>query len=197
MAEKINKDITVVGNLEVEVPPKSESADSFAQYVPEPRTFKKRFFREERTSTIEKEIIKVQRVVVVKRTGRSFSLSALILVRDISKGTVAYVSVKGKEMSTILRKAVKKSLKKMIAYFPPGTRTVPSDLTIKYKASKLIIKPAPEGTGIRAGGALSTFFKYLNLKDVSAKIIGSTNKFTVLRAAFMAMDKYTGKRYDY
>ena len=76
-------------------------------------------------------------------------------------------------------------------------RTIPHDICINYKATTIFFKPTPPGHGIRAGGILNKLFKYLEIKDVSAKIIGSRNKLNVIRAAFLALDKLTGKKYNY
>ncbi|CAG8788196.1 16930_t:CDS:2, partial [Racocetra fulgida] len=65
------------------------------------------------------------------------------------------------------------------------------------KATKIFLKPTPPGSGIKASVLLNHLFKYLEIKDVSAKIIGSRNKLNVIRATFLALDKLTGKKYDY
>ncbi|CAG8845461.1 6980_t:CDS:2, partial [Racocetra persica] len=75
-------------------------------------------------------------------------------------------------------------------------RTIPRDITVHYNATKLILKPAPPGSGIKASEMLATLCKYLEIKDVSIKIIGSRNKLNVMRAAFLAFDELTGKKYD-
>ena len=61
----------------------------------------------------------------------------------------------------------------------------------------IFLKPTPPGSGIKAGGVLDKLFRYLEIKDVSAKIIGSSNNLNVIRVAFMALDKLTGKKYAY
>jgi len=104
----------------------------------------------------------------------------------------------GKEASSAFHKSLRKGQKRLITYFSTPPRTIPRDIVVKYKATKLFLKPAPPGSGIKASAVLSRLFKFLEIKDVSAKIIGSRrNKLNVIRAAFLALDKLTGKKYEY
>lgn len=144
---------------------------------------------------LEKEVLETKRVVKVTKGGRRFSFSGLVLVKDPEKKSVAFSFVKSKEMGTILKKAFFKAKKRMISYFPEPTRTISSQILVKYKSTRIFIKPTPKGSGIKAGGVLNVFFKYLDIKDVSAKIMGSRNKLNVIRAAFLALDQLTEKRY--
>lgn len=85
----------------------------------------------------------------------------------------------------------------MLNYFSAPLRTIPHDIIVHYNATKLTLRPTPPGSGIKASEMLATLFKKLEIKDVSIKINGSRNKLNVLRAAFLALDKLTGKKYDY
>jgi small subunit ribosomal protein S5 len=100
-------------------------------------------------------------------------------------------------MLSSFRKTAREGQKKLISYWPHPPRTIPHDIWVSYKATKIFLKPTPPGSGIKAGSLLNQLFKYLEIKDVSAKIIGSRNKLNVIRAAFLALDKLTGKKYDY
>ncbi|CAI2162690.1 6826_t:CDS:2 [Funneliformis geosporum] len=139
----------------------------------------------------EREILKTYRPVKVTKGGRQFSSASLVLIKDIDKKSISYAHEGGKETMTAFRKSFQKAQKKLIAYFPNQPRTIPRDIEIKYNATKLILKPTPPGSGIKAGEVLSKIFKYLGIKDVSAKIIGSRNKLNVIRAAFLALDELT------
>ncbi|MDR1670485.1 MAG: hypothetical protein LBR43_02030 [Spiroplasmataceae bacterium] len=151
-----------------------------------------------RSPHIKSEILTNKRVVKVTKGGRRFSFTSLVLVKDEEKNAVAFAHSGGKEVMTAFRKSLRKAQKKAIAYFPANTRTIPRDVTVKYKATKIFLKPTPPGSGIKASETLSKLFKYLGIKDVSAKIIGSRrNKLNVVRAAFLALDQLTGKKYDY
>ena len=144
-----------------------------------------------------REVLGTTRPVKVTKGGRRFSFTSLILIKDKEKKGVAYARGRGKETINALQKAYRKAQKKLLVYFPTPPRTIPRDIIVDYKATRLILKPTPPGNGIKASGTLSTLFKYLGIKDVSIKIIGSRNKLNVIRAAFLALDKLTGKRYEY
>jgi small subunit ribosomal protein S5 len=142
--------------------------------------------------------LEINRVVKVTKGGRRFSFTSLILIKDEDKKSVAFAYAGGKEVLTAIRKASKEAQKKLICYFPEKRRTIPKSITVKYKATKIFLKPSPEGNGVKAGGILNKLFKFLEIENISAKIIGSRrNKLNIMRAAFIALDKLTGKKYDY
>jgi len=141
--------------------------------------------------------LETKRPVTVTKGGRRFSFTSLVLVKDEEKRAVAFARASGKEPISAFRKSVQKAQKKLVVYFPEPIQTIPYQVLVKDGATKVFLKPAPPGNGIRAGGILSKLFKYLEIKDISAKIIGSRNKMNVIRVAFMCLDKLTGKKYDY
>lgn len=149
-------------------------------------------------SHIKSETLETKRVVKATKGGRRFSFTSLVLIKDEEKNAVAFANSGGKEVIVAFRKSFNKAQKKLITYFPSPARTIPRDIVVSYKATKIFLKPTPPGSGIKASGALSRLFKFLGIKDVSAKIIGSRrNKLNVIRAAFLALDKLTGKKYEY
>ncbi|KLL04002.1 MAG: 30S ribosomal protein S5 [Mycoplasmataceae bacterium RV_VA103A] len=154
---------------------------------------KKEYFR----SHLQKTILKTWRPVKVTKGGRRFSFTSLALIKDEEKKGVAYAHMGGKEPMKASAKAFRKAQKKLLNYFSTAPRTIPRDITVHYNATKLILKPTPPGSGIKASEMLATLCKYLEIKDVSIKIIGSRNKLNVMRAAFLAFDELTGKRYEY
>jgi small subunit ribosomal protein S5 len=131
--------------------------------------------------------------------GRSFSTSSLTLVKDEEKKSIAFAYSSGKEAMIAFRKSIRKAQKNLVTYFPIPPRTISRDITVTYKATKIFLKPAPPGSGIKAGSVLNTLFKFLEIKDISAKIIGSRrNKLNVMRAALIALNKLTSKKnYEY
>jgi len=135
--------------------------------------------------------------VKVTKGGRRFSFTSLALIKDEEKKDVAYAHMGGKEPMKASSKAFRKAQKKLLNYFSTAPRTIPRDITVHYNATKLILKPTPPGNGIKASEMLATLCKYLEIKDVSIKIIGSRNKLNVMRAAFLAFDELTGKKYEY
>jgi small subunit ribosomal protein S5 len=154
---------------------------------------KKTFSSSRSEDFIQQEMLQLKRVTKVTKGGRRFHFSVLMLVKDDKKKAIGFALGKGNEVSTAIRKAVKKARKNLVSFFPVETRTVPFDIFFKFKATKIMIKPAPLGNGIKAGNSLNIIFKFLEIKDVSAKIIGSNNKLNVVRGAFMALDKLSGK----
>jgi small subunit ribosomal protein S5 len=147
---------------------------------------------------LETERLETKRPVTVTKGGRRFSFTSLVLVKDEEKKAIAFACAGGKEAITAFRKSVQKAQKKLLTYFPSPPRTIPRDVKINYKATTVFMKAVPPGSGIKVGGVLNKLFKFLEIKDISTKIIGSRrNKLNVIRAAFMCLDKLTGKKYDY
>lgn len=165
--------------------------------VKEPRR-ERRDDRRPPRAHLKREVLEgPKRVVKATKGGRRFSFTSLVLIKDEEKKSIAYACEGGKETMTALQKSFRKAQKKLVDYFATRPHTIPRDIVVKYNATKLILKPAPLGSGIKAGEILSKIFKYLEIKDVSAKIIGSRNKLNVVRAAFLALDQLTKKKYDY
>jgi small subunit ribosomal protein S5 len=149
-------------------------------------------------NVVKKEALEIKRVVKVTKGGRRFSFTSLVLVKDEEKKAVGFACAGGKEVVTAIKKSSREAQKKLITYFPKKTRTIPRDITVRYKATKIFLKPTPPGSGVKAGGVLNKLFKFLEIEDISAKILGSrSNKLNVMRAAFKALNSLTGKKYDY
>ena|ERR1700735_2407442 len=134
-------------------------------------------------------LLQLKRVTNVTKGGRRFHFTCLMLVKDSINDTIGFSLASGNEVSTAIKKAVKKAKKNMVKYFSSPVRTVPHDIFVKFKSTKIMIKPAPAGNGIKAGASLGKIFKYLGIKDVTAKIIGSNNKLNVTKAGFLALSK--------
>lgn len=150
-----------------------------------------------KSSHLQSEVLETKRVVKVTKGGRRFSFTSLSLLKDKEQKKIAFSYQGSKEMISSFRKASREGQKKLISYWSTPPRTIPYDICVSYKATKVFLKPTPLGSGIKAGSILNQLFKYLEIKDVSAKIIGSRNKLNVIRAAFLALDKLTGKKYNY
>ena len=148
-------------------------------------------------SYLQSEVLETKRVVKVTKGGRRFSFTSLSLIKDEEQKKIAFSYQGGKETVDTFRKANREGQKKLISYWSNSPRTIPRDICVKYKATKVFLKPTPPGSGIKAGSVLNKLFKYLEIKDVSTKIIGSRNKLNVVRAAFLALDKLSGKKYNY
>lgn len=128
---------------------------------------------------IEK-IVALNRVAKVVKGGRRFSFSALVVVGD-GKGGVGFGLGKAQEVPEALRKATDKARKNRVK-IPLLDGTLPYEVLGRYGAGRVMLKPASEGTGIIAGGAVRAVMEAVGVKDVLAKAIGTNNPHNVLRA---------------
>ncbi|MDE5832945.1 MAG: 30S ribosomal protein S5 [Desulfovibrio sp.] len=128
---------------------------------------------------IEK-IVSLNRVAKVVKGGRRFSFSALVVVGD-GKGGVGFGLGKAQEVPEALRKATEKARKNRIQV-PLLEGTLPYEVLGKFGAGSVMLKPASEGTGIIAGGAVRAVMEACGVHDVLAKAIGTNNPHNVLRA---------------
>lgn len=157
--------------------------------------------KERRNSSLEKkedfvqqEMLQLKRVTKVTKGGRRFHFTSLMLVKDNTNGMVGFSLASGNEVSTAIKKAVKKARKNLVSFSPIVARTVPHDIFFKFKSTRIMIKPAPVGNGIKAGSSLASIFKFIGIKDVTAKVIGSNNRLNVTTAGFLALKKMNWKK---
>ena len=144
------------------------------------------------------EILERKKVTKVTKGGRQFSFTSLLLLKDKEEKKISFSYKKGKKMLDAFRKSQREAQKKLISYFDDKIPySIPFNITVEYKSTKIIFKSTPKGSGIKAGGIVSKIFKYLEIKNVSAKIIGSRNRLNVIRACFLALDTMTRKKYRY
>lgn len=133
------------------------------------------------------KLVSINRVAKVVKGGRRFGFAALVVVGD-GKGRVGYGSGKAKEVSDAMRKALDSAKKSMIRFPLREGRTVHHDLYGRFGAGKVIIRTAPVGTGIIAGGPMRAVFEALGVQDVVAKSVGTSNPHNMLKATFDALD---------
>lgn len=136
------------------------------------------------TGEIEK-IVSLNRVAKVVKGGRRFSFSALVVVGD-GKGGVGFGLGKAQEVPEALRKATDKARKNRVK-IPLLEGTLPYEVLGKFGAGQVMLKPASEGTGIIAGGAVRAVMEAVGVKDVLAKAIGTNNPHNVLRATMQGL----------
>jgi len=136
---------------------------------------------------LKEKLITVKRVTKVTKGGRHFSFSALVVVGD-GNGKVGFALGKSKEVTAAITKATEKA-KKNIIEVKILKGTIPHEVYAKFGAAKVLIKPASEGTGIKAGGAMRAVLELAGIKNVLAKNLGSTNPHNVLKATFLALSK--------
>lgn len=145
----------------------------------------KQFKEEEKNSEFEEKVLYINRCSKVVKGGRKFSFSALILVGD-GKGRVGFGFAKANEVSDAIRKGTELAKRDLITFEMEGT-TIPHDILIKHDGVELLLKPAPEGTGVMAGSMVRSVFELAGIKDIVAKSLGSNNPNNQVRAAFMAL----------
>ena len=132
-------------------------------------------------------LVALNRVTKVNKGGRTFSFSAIVVVGD-EKGTAGYGTGKSKEVSEAIAKAVEDA-KKNLFRFPLVKSTIPHEEYGKYAGSRVFLRPASNGTGVIAGGAMRAVLESVGVHDVLAKSKGSSNPQNVVKATFDALGK--------
>ena len=138
--------------------------------------------RDDGNELIEK-LVAINRVAKVVKGGRRFGFAALIVIGD-GKGRVGYGTGKAKEVPDAMRKATEAAKKSMIRVPLREGRTLHHDLHGTYGAGEVIIRTAPVGTGIIAGGPMRAVFEALGVQDVVAKSLRTSNPHNMIKATF-------------
>jgi small subunit ribosomal protein S5 len=136
---------------------------------------------------LKDRLVTIRRITKVTKGGRSFSFSAVVVVGD-ENGIVGYGTGKAKEVTTAIAKGVEDAKKNLIR-IPVYKGTIPHEQTAKYCGAEILIKPASNGTGVKAGGAMRIVLESVGIKDVLAKSKGSPNPLNVVRATFSGLSK--------
>jgi small subunit ribosomal protein S5 len=139
------------------------------------------------------KLVTINRVAKVVKGGRRFAFAALVVVGD-QKGRVGYGAGKAREVPEAIRKATERAKKTMIRVPMKEGRTLHHDIIGRYGAGEVVIRAAPAGTGIIAGGPLRAVFETLGIGDVVAKSLGSRNPHNMVKAAFAALSGVTSPR---
>lgn len=136
-------------------------------------------------SEFQETVIEINRISKKTKGGNQIRFSALVVVGD-RKGRVGVGMGKAPNVVSGIRKAINQAKKNLLTIPTRGT-TIPYEVKVKYGASKILLKPAREGSGIVAGGPLRAVFESAGLHDIVAKIMGSNNKVTNLYAVMKAI----------
>lgn len=139
----------------------------------------------------EHSLLNVARVARVVQGGRRFSFRATVAIGD-RKGKVGVGVAKGSDVSTAIGKAIHDA-KKNLVVFAMENNTIPHEVNAKYESAKIILKPAREGKGIVAGGALRVIADLGGIKDLTAKSLGSNNKINTAKAMLSALKQLKNK----
>jgi small subunit ribosomal protein S5 len=150
--------------------------------------------REEREdSEFVEKLVSINRVAKVVKGGRRFGFAALVVVGD-GKGRVGYGSGKAREVPEAIRKATEQARRGMIRVPLREGRTFHHDIYARYGAGKVVVRAAPQGAGIIAGGPMRAIFEALGVKDVVAKSVGTSNPHNMIKATFEALTRVVSPR---
>jgi small subunit ribosomal protein S5 len=143
--------------------------------------------RKVKTSDLELKdrLVGVQRVTKVTKGGRTFSFSAIVVVGN-EDGIVGHGLGKANEISVAISKGIEDAKKNLIK-IPIINGTVPHEQVAKFGGANVFIKPASEGTGVKAGGAMRAVLESVGVKNVLAKSKGSSNPHNLVKATFAAL----------
>ena len=134
----------------------------------------------------EEVVVNIGRVTKVVKGGRRFRFTALVVIGD-KKGTVGYGYGKAKEVPDAIKKAIDDAFKNLVTINGIKGTTITHDIEHKYNASRIVLRPASEGTGAIAGGAARPVIELAGIKDIIAKSIGSNNPNNLVRCTIEAL----------
>jgi small subunit ribosomal protein S5 len=135
---------------------------------------------------LKDQVVAINRVTKVVKGGKNLSFAALVVVGDPSAAVVGYGSGKAKEVPQAIRKGIESAKKNLIKV--NLTQTSIAHLVLgRYGSGKVLLKPAPEGTGVIAGGAVRAVMTSVGVQNVLTKSIGTTNPHNVIKATFDAL----------
>jgi small subunit ribosomal protein S5 len=135
---------------------------------------------------LKDQVVAINRVTKVVKGGKNLSFAALVVVGDPSAGVVGHGAGKAKEVPQAIRKAIESAKKNLVKV--NLTQTSIAHLVLgRYGSGKVLLKPAPEGTGVIAGGAVRAVMTSAGVQNVLTKSIGTTNPHNVIKATFDAL----------
>ena len=150
--------------------------------------------RQQRPKRYESQVINISRVTKVTKGGRNFRFAATVVVGD-RKGKVGLGTGKANEVVEAIKKAEKTAEKNVISISLVDGRTISHDIIGVQGASKIMLKPASKGTGVKAGGAVRSILELAGVKDILSKSLGSNTKINTAKATLNALKEQKSKEH--
>ncbi len=141
---------------------------------------------------LKDQVVAINRVTKVVKGGKNLSFAALVVVGDPSAAVVGYGSGKAKEVPQAIRKGIEAAKKNLVKVSLTQT-TIPHQVLGRFGSGRVLLKPAPEGTGVIAGGAVRAVMTSAGVQNVLTKSIGTTNPHNVIKATFAALEQLRDK----
>ncbi len=145
------------------------------------------------TPEFQDRLVAINRVSKTVKGGKRFGFAALVVVGD-QKGRVGFGKGKAKEVPEAIRKATEQAKRQMVRVPLREGRTLHHDIEGRHGAGKVVMRTAPQGTGIIAGGPMRAVFEMLGVQDVVAKSIGSQNPYNMIRATLNGLGREASPR---
>jgi small subunit ribosomal protein S5 len=142
---------------------------------------------------LKDQVVAINRVTKVVKGGKNLSFAALVVVGDPGAGVVGYGSGKAKEVPQAIRKGIE-SAKKNLTRVNLTQTTIPHQVLGRFGSGMVLLKPAPEGTGVIAGGAVRAVMTSAGIQNVLTKSIGTTNPHNVIKATFAALKQLRDRK---
>ena len=136
---------------------------------------------------LKDRLVAINRVTKVTKGGRTFTFAAIVVVGN-ENGIIGYGLGKANEVTAAIAKGVEAAKKNLIKV-PLHKGTIPHEQAAKFGGSRIILKPASQGTGVKAGGAMRAVLESVGITDVLAKSKGSSNPHNLVKATFAALDE--------
>jgi small subunit ribosomal protein S5 len=135
---------------------------------------------------LKDQVVAINRVTKVVKGGKNMSFAALVVVGDPGAGVVGYGSGKAREVPQAIRKGIEAAKKNLVRVNLTHT-SIPHQVLGRYGSGQVLLKPAPEGTGVIAGGAVRAVMTSVGVQNVLTKSLGTANPHNVIKATFDAL----------